>query len=1270
MDSGASTVESQQSYPHSPTNVRSSKSPPRPSPPDRATKAAPPNSAPASNLASPRHDATVTAIATASPVPGATTADTSLDAAATNITVPAGTGSAAAASTTSNSNGLQLTSPVDLLPYSYWIPHQSNVYYAQLLQYNKLISPTRGGGLQAAPLPPVVSASNAQAGPRSRSSSKVSLKDSNSSAKAHATGGHGNRSAHISDRHRTVVTPRETPTSKMASKKTQSQAQASDLIKNRKTPATGPLSQTQPPQAFSQSSSVPSTPHQRARQFSLGSREPSPTENTNNHSPRSAYSETTSMRPSAPPRQGGCIYETSQINSRRRMPYSIGSDRLEKLPLGKIKGKLTEEEERKLATDMREVYDRLLPSDSVQEKRQKLVQKLETIFNERWPGYEIKAHLFGSSGNLLCSDDSDGSYLLALTYKASLWSRLTLDGTVDICVITNCKEMEGVCLIADLLARRGMEKVVCISAAKVPIVKIWDPELSLACDINVNNALAIENTRMIRIYIETDPRVRQLMMIIKHWTRRRVIKDAAFGGTLSSYTWICLVIGFLQLRTPPVLPALHQLPHRNPRPNGTNGEFADNLKKLRGFGSKNESSEADLLFQFFRFYAHEFDYDKYVLSIRLGNMIPKTDKYWQYAANNKLCVEEPFNTSRNLGNTADEYSFRGLHMELRRAFDLISEAKFDEACEQFVFPKEEERVFTRPPNQPRPALLRSASQSNHGSGRGGRGGHRGGRHQNHHRGGGGPNRRTASTVTTQENMYPTMPQDLAWYTGTPYGIQYSQDLLAYLQQESYRHMQMYSSTSMFGQQQQQQQGMSAQMAGPNSSPGQGQASDRSRTNSFDNQPPMAAPLRPELFALYGLTLNSPMFAQQAHATYAPYAATPPTNVATTNSTGQEYRRPSERSAAATDRGAAASSSSLRSQSQPAARSPSTMQPSLPGQQLPISQSFAGTSTMGTRSSNGAPTPTGNGTLGSANLQPRNPSRPLVVNGSSLKASMSASNRPPAPSEPTHESPSPTNGYSQHVSEINDKNANQPNLEVAEAQPTPTTAEQNPTAVGGRMVYAGADEACFRERIAMMNAQFMNAQFLGQPMSIMGNGQQPLQPMQHGMSAWPPQSAAIAPLDLAVSGEGSVRKPNGTDGPLLSPVYENTTLPATSFRKSGKQESQASSGWAGAVKQNLQPDEQRARLQDMMDKPKNPRAGTAQTWAAVSTSAPALAPTLTVGPKGNPGHVRGAKSESEGGWQKAGKGKKKGTVANSTTTTNAQQGHAEVPPKNTSERKGG
>lgn len=88
----------------------------------------------------------------------------------------------------------------------------------------------------------------------------------------------------------------------------------------------------------------------------------------------------------------------------------------------------------------------------------------------------------------------------------------------------------------DFFTKDGMERVVCVSHARVPIVKIWDPQLKMACDMNVNNTLALENTRMIRTYVDIDERVRPLAMIIKHWTKRRVLNDAGqlsdFGGFL------------------------------------------------------------------------------------------------------------------------------------------------------------------------------------------------------------------------------------------------------------------------------------------------------------------------------------------------------------------------------------------------------------------------------------------------------------------------------------------------------------------------------------------------------------------------------------------------------------------------------------------------------------------------------------------------------------------------------------------------------------------
>jgi DNA polymerase sigma len=189
-------------------------------------------------------------------------------------------------------------------------------------------------------------------------------------------------------------------------------------------------------------------------------------------------------------------------NAKRRVPYSLGPDKLE-AELEVPKAFLSTAEDGRLTTDMVELYNRLLPSQESEQRRKMLVEKLQLILRERWPGYQIKVNVFGSTGNKLGTTDSD----------------------VDICITTDCKELEQVCVLADFLANQGMQRVVCVSVAKVPIVKIWDPDLRLACDMNVNNPVALENTEMIRAYVEIDERVRPLAMIIKHWTKRRVLNE-------------------------------------------------------------------------------------------------------------------------------------------------------------------------------------------------------------------------------------------------------------------------------------------------------------------------------------------------------------------------------------------------------------------------------------------------------------------------------------------------------------------------------------------------------------------------------------------------------------------------------------------------------------------------------------------------------------------------------------------------------------------------
>ncbi|KAG0310714.1 hypothetical protein BGZ99_000182, partial [Dissophora globulifera] len=313
----------------------------------------------------------------------------------------------------------------------------------------------------------------------------------------------------------------------------------------------------------------------------------------------------------------------------------------------------------------------LLPTEESHQRRTRLIRKIESIVHSEWLGQDIKVLPFGSTVNDLGTNTSD----------------------VDICILTSWLGLQGVEMLAEVFRKHGMDNVFCVPGAKVPIVKLWDPELQLSCDMNINTQLGIMNSRMVRTYVAIDDRVRPFAMIIKHWARKRVLNDAANGGTISTYSWICMVINFLQMRSPPILPSLHDMPHElspdNQVINGNNTSFFSDLSRLEGFGRANKESLGGLLYAFFRKFAIEFDYDHHVVSVRHGCYLTKESKGWHIPGKHYrlLCVEEPFDTTRNLGNSCDMASSKGLKQEFRRALDILNHGgSLDQVCEQWVFP--------------------------------------------------------------------------------------------------------------------------------------------------------------------------------------------------------------------------------------------------------------------------------------------------------------------------------------------------------------------------------------------------------------------------------------------------------------------------------------------------------------------------------------------------------------------------------------------------------
>jgi len=175
--------------------------------------------------------------------------------------------------------------------------------------------------------------------------------------------------------------------------------------------------------------------------------------------------------------------------------------------------------------------------------------------------------------------------------------------------------------------------------------------------------------------------------------RRSSISSAAKGGTLSSYCWVMMIIHFLQTRVPAVLPCLHKMYEGEPQISAEGVDtafFTDIELKNRNFGANNMETLGGLFFRFFRRFAIEFDYETTVVSVRTGEFLRKSDKGWDVEMarhNNFLAVEEPFNPTRNLANSADFYSVVGLREEFRRAFNILLTGGTLEAVNgRYIFP--------------------------------------------------------------------------------------------------------------------------------------------------------------------------------------------------------------------------------------------------------------------------------------------------------------------------------------------------------------------------------------------------------------------------------------------------------------------------------------------------------------------------------------------------------------------------------------------------------
>jgi DNA polymerase sigma len=266
------------------------------------------------------------------------------------------------------------------------------------------------------------------------------------------------------------------------------------------------------------------------------------------------------------------------------------------------------------------------------------------------------------------------------------------NGDIDICILNN-KEFnntpaECVEILGEKLKEDGINDIKLLIRARVPIIKMKDNKSGISCDIGFQNKLAIQNTKLINAYSKIDDRFKQMVFIIKYWSKMKNINEP-YMGTLSSYCFILMIIHFLQIKEPPVLPNLQKIYLDNfieyEYIDDFNVSFFENIDELHKYwNSKNNESLGELLVEFFKYYANDFPYITGVASIRVGNIITKEEKKWtrehQFEINKSnsvkdrywFCVEDPFEITHNLGRPVDRKSLFRIRGEFLKAVKIIN----------------------------------------------------------------------------------------------------------------------------------------------------------------------------------------------------------------------------------------------------------------------------------------------------------------------------------------------------------------------------------------------------------------------------------------------------------------------------------------------------------------------------------------------------------------------------------------------------------------------
>ncbi|GEQ69023.1 hypothetical protein JCM33374_g2693 [Metschnikowia sp. JCM 33374] len=284
-----------------------------------------------------------------------------------------------------------------------------------------------------------------------------------------------------------------------------------------------------------------------------------------------------------------------------------------------------------LTLEIKDFVNYISPSKDEIIIRNTVISKLKQHISEFWP--ETSAHVFGSCATDLYLPGSD----------------------IDMVIISSTGDYEQRSRLYQLSSYLRTHKlgknIEVIASAKVPIIKFVDPQYNIHVDVSFERTNGIDAARRIRRWLDTNPGLRELVLIVKQFLRSRMLNNVHVGG-LGGYATIIMVYHFMKLH-----------------PRVSTG----NLSPMENLGT--------LLIEFFELYGRNFSYDNLIIALDPKDDSPKYLRKYRYPTLNTgrnqftIVIQDPSDPDNNI--TRSSYNLRDLKKAFAGAYQLLTAKCFE-----------------------------------------------------------------------------------------------------------------------------------------------------------------------------------------------------------------------------------------------------------------------------------------------------------------------------------------------------------------------------------------------------------------------------------------------------------------------------------------------------------------------------------------------------------------------------------------------------------------